>query len=310
MNLSRSPWRPTYQPSASPASIFGGPSRRGRGDRGWAAQARASRRWAIGGAACGALGALVAFAPAHWLAGAVAAASRQQVLLADARGTVWRGDAVLVLSAGTGGRDARALPGRIGWALRPAWPFAAVLALDHACCLNGTQQIRLQPGLGQVRVALAGPARPSVPADAGDWIGQWPAGWLVGLGTPWNTLRPGGALRLSARDLELGWAQGRFSMRGQAQLEVRDFSSRLSTLPRLGSYRITVSGDPGQAGTAAVALDTLDGALRLDGRGSWSASGLRLRGEASAAEGDPGALDNLLNIIGRRQGARSLLTIG
>jgi general secretion pathway protein N len=37
---------------------------------------------------------------------------------------------------------------------------------------------------------------------------------------------------------------------------------------------------------------------------------LRFRGEATAAEGDEGALDNLLNIIGRRQGARSVISIG
>jgi general secretion pathway protein N len=37
---------------------------------------------------------------------------------------------------------------------------------------------------------------------------------------------------------------------------------------------------------------------------------LRLRGEATATDADRQALNNLLNIIGRRQGARSLLTIG
>jgi general secretion pathway protein N len=156
-----------------------------------------------------------------------------------------------------------------------------------------------------VQVALQ-PGR----ADQGDWVGQWPAAWLVGLGTPWNTLRPGGALRLTTQALSLRWAQGRFAMTGSAGLELRDFSSRLSTLPRLGSYRLTLSGDPAQAGTAVVTLDTLDGALRLSGSGSWSQGGLRLRGEATTTDADRPALNNLLNIIGRRQGARSVLTIG
>ena len=57
-------------------------------------------------------------------------------------------------------------------------------------------------------------------------------------------------------------------------------------------------------------LSTLDGALLLSGQGSWSASGFRLRGEASAAEADQAALNNLLNIIGRRDGARSIISIG
>jgi general secretion pathway protein N len=50
--------------------------------------------------------------------------------------------------------------------------------------------------------------------------------------------------------------------------------------------------------------------LLLNGSGSWGAGGLRLRGEATAAEVDQPALANLLNIIGRRDGARSLISIG
>jgi len=37
---------------------------------------------------------------------------------------------------------------------------------------------------------------------------------------------------------------------------------------------------------------------------------LRFTGEASAAEGQEASFDNLLNILGRRQGARSLLSLG
>jgi general secretion pathway protein N len=302
MALHGTPWRPTYQPSA-PASVFGPAARKAAG-HGWVAQAQASRRWAVVGTVVGAAVALVAFAPAHWLAQAVATATQERVLLANAQGTVWSGDAVLVLSAGVGSRDARALPGRIRWTLRPTGT-AVRLALQHDCCLNGEQVLLVQPGFGQVQVSVQ-PGK----ADQGDWVGQWPAAWLVGLGTPWNTLRPGGALRLTTQALSLRWAQGRFAMAGSAGLELRDFSSRLTTLPRLGSYRITFSGDPAQAGTALVTLDTLDGALRLSGTGSWSQGGLRLRGEATATDADRPALNNLLNIIGRRQGARSLLTIG
>jgi general secretion pathway protein N len=37
---------------------------------------------------------------------------------------------------------------------------------------------------------------------------------------------------------------------------------------------------------------------------------VRFRGEAVAAPGDEPALNNLLNIIGRRNGARSVISIG
>ena len=67
-------------------------------------------------------------------------------------------------------------------------------------------------------------------------------------------------------------------------------------------------GAGGQA--AAVQLDTLDGALRLSGSGAWTGAGLRFRGAAQAAEGQAEALSNLLNIIGRREGALSVISIG
>jgi general secretion pathway protein N len=57
-------------------------------------------------------------------------------------------------------------------------------------------------------------------------------------------------------------------------------------------------------------LETLEGALRLQGSGQWAGPRVRFRGEASAAEGQEAALNNLLNIIGRRQGATSVISIG
>ena len=44
--------------------------------------------------------------------------------------------------------------------------------------------------------------------------------------------------------------------------------------------------------------------------GQWVGQRLRFAGEASATPEREGALSNLLNIIGRRNGARSLITLG
>ena len=274
---------------------------------GWAATQSRTRRWAVAGALTGALAALLLAAPARWLAAGLRAATDGRVQLADAQGTVWSGDAVLLLTAGAGSREARTLPGRLQWTLAPAgWSLGLRLGLRHEGSLNGEWAVRLQPGLGSLGVRVepgSGPAQR-------DWLGSWPAALLVGLGTPWNTLQPGGSLRLVTQDLSLDWVRGRVVINGRLDLELLDLSSRLSTLPRLGSYRLSIAGDPAQPGTARVDLSTLDGALLLSGSGSWSASGLRLRGEARAAEADQAALNNLLNIIGRRDGARSLLSIG
>ena len=79
----------------------------------------------------------------------------------------------------------------------------------------------------------------------------------------------------------------------------------------LGSYRFSVLADPAAAGVTQLKLITLDGALLLNGQGSLSGGGkARFLGAASAAPGREPALNNLLNIIGRRQGARSVISIG
>lgn len=268
----------------------------------WRRERHAGRRWAIAGALVGALLGGIAFAPAAWLAGSVERASGGRLLLADAQGSIWNGSAVAVLAGGNDSREARSLPGRLQWTLRPAG-LALALRLEHACCLNGRPVVTVKPGWGRVTTTLQ-------PAQG--WIGQWPAAWLSGLGTPWNTLQLGGTLRLSSPSgLSVQWVQGRWLIEGQAALELIDVASRIAALEPLGTYRFQVSGNPGNAGTARLELGTTEGALQLSGQGTLGAGGLNFRGEARAAtEADQPALNNLLNIIGRRDGARSVISIG
>ncbi len=131
----------------------------------WDKSRGAGVRWAAAGIVLGVLLGLVAFAPAAWLAGSVASATGQRVLLSDARGTVWNGSAVAVLTGGEGSRDASSLPGRLGWTLRPKG-LGLELQLRHACCLNGTVAVRVKPGFGRTEYMLVPP---------GGWVGQWPA---------------------------------------------------------------------------------------------------------------------------------------
>lgn len=266
----------------------------------WDKSRNAGRRWAIAGIVVGALVGLLAFAPASWLANMVSSLSQQHVLLSDARGTLWNGSAVVVLTGGVGSRDASALPGRAHWTLGFHKSGLEVRA-SQACCLNGQVALQITPGLGRVKLNL-------VPPSSGA-IGQWPSAWLTGLGTPWNTLQLQGSIRLSSSGLTLESVQGRWIVTGQAQLNLDHVSSRLSTLRPLGSYQLTLQG-ASEAGGSALALSTLSGALQLNGSGIWGANGMRFTGEASASEQDQAALQNLLNIIGRRDGARSVISIG
>ena len=269
-------------------------------EQAWGRSRAASKRWAVAGAVVGASIAAVAFAPAAWLVRAVASASGERLLLTDARGTVWSGSAVPVLTGGPGSRDATALPGRLAWTIGLAGAAFEVRA-TQACCLNGTVALRLAPGLSRWTATLVPPS---------SWIGQWPGAWLGGLGTPWNTLELGGTIRLLSPSFALEWVAGRWRVDGQADVELINASSRLSTLEALGSYRLRLIGDPANGGQPQLTLSTQSGALQLSGAGSWGPGGMRFRGEARADQGDEPALSNLLNIIGRRDGARSVISIG
>ena len=266
----------------------------------WDKSRGAARRWGIAGAALGLAIGLGAFAPAAWLATSVARATGDRLLLADARGTVWSGSAVPVLTGGPGSRDASALPGRIEWTLGLKG-LGLELRARQACCINDTTVLEIRPGFGRMTVTLLPPAS--------GWVGQWPSSWLGGLGTPFNTLQLGGAIRLTSPGLTLESVQGRWLLRGRADVEMLNASSRLSTLDTLGSYRLTLSGDLSGSATQ-LTLTTSEGALNLSGNGTVGAGGVRFRGEARAMGDQDAALSNLLNIIGRREGARSVISIG
>lgn len=251
-------------------------------------------RWAVAGALLGLLGGTLVFAPARWLAAAVEQASGQHVRLAGARGSVWNGSSQLVLSGGAGSDAGVALPGEVHWRIRPSW-LGLQLALRADCCLQQPVQLRATAsGLGHAHLRLA------------DSQSQWPAGLLSGLGTPWNTIQLQGQLEARTQGLELDWAAGQVRLSGQLQLDVLGVTSRLSTLSPMGSYRIALHG----GAAPSLHLTTLDGSLHLSGQGEWLGQRLRFRGIASAAPERVEALSNLLNIVGRRDGARSIITVG
>lgn len=250
--------------------------------------------WAWSGLALGWVFGLVAFAPARWVAATVQQASNQQVALVNARGTLWQGSAQLVFSGGAGSQDAVELPGLVHWTIKPHWHGLGI-RMSADCCTPKPLELTLAPaGWGITRLHVQ------------DGQSNWPAGLLAGLGTPWNTVQPLGQLQLSSQGMVLEWAQGRASLAGSVQLDATNISSRLSTLQPMGSYRMTLQG----GATTTLQLATLEGSLQLSGHGQWLGQSLRFEGEARAAVDRVDALTNLLNIIGRREGARSIIKVG
>ena len=292
------------------------------------------RKLAIAGAVLGLVVGSVATLPASLLANAVASATSDQFLLAEAEGTIWHGSAITVLTGGAGSHDASVLPTRLEWTLRPHWNGVSV-HLRQDCCLAHGMDLSLRRTLDAWQVNVIGPDERGKPvasavkitpgaggADAAALaaatpLGQWPMGWLEGRGFPWNTIHPGGVLTLTTHNLSFALKGGHWSTLGSAQAEVRQASSRLTTLDSLGTYRVLIQPDPStqlQPGEGAtrdlVWISTLDGALLIDGRGLIGATGVRIRAEAHAAPGSEAALNNLLNLIGRRNGASSAISIG
>lgn len=254
---------------------------------------RAPHAWAFAGAVLGLFISLILFAPASWLAHVVEQASKGQIQLQQTRGTLWNGSAQLVLTGGADSRDITTLPTRLNWTLRPGWR-GAQLALHSECCTAAPIRARLSAGFNSASIHI------------NDSQIDLPATLLAGLGTPWNTVALQGQLRMSTTGLNLQYQAGRTVNHGHTRLEALAVSSRLSPLKPLGSYRLDIEGGD----SSRLTLSTLQGDLQLTGQGQWIGSRLHFNGEASASPEREAALSNLLNILGQRQGARSIINIG
>jgi general secretion pathway protein N len=255
--------------------------------------------WAAAGGLLGAVVAAGVLAPAIWLAQAVNAASLGRVQLRQASGSLWNGSAQWVLTAGARASDIQALPGAVHWRLRPQWGTQGPglsLQVSADCCTSSPLSLQWLPGQGGGDITLA------------DGQSRWPAELLTGLGAPWNTLQAQGWIRVNSQQAQLHSSPQGWRMGGQLRLQALDVSVRLSTLRPLGSYQLDVQG----GARTTLSLTTLNGRLQLSGQGHWQGQGqgLVFSGEASAEPEHEAALNNLLNLMGQRQGSRSSFKIG
>lgn len=254
-------------------------------------------RWAVLGSLLGLLAATLVFAPAVWLGAALALASEDRVILNQPSGTVWDGSGQLVLSGGGGSRDATTLPGRIHWQIKPTFTFKFRTLVDADCCTPQSINVLITPRLA----GFTAEVQPS--------LSIWPATLLTGLGAPFNTIDLQAALKLNTQLLTIEWIDKKLKLEGKASLDVLDASTRLSTLRPVGSYRLSFQGNQ-DSSVPSLNLETLSGSLLLSGSGQLTGNRWRFNGEASAAPGFEAALNNFLDILGRRVGPRSIITLG
>lgn len=246
--------------------------------------------WALAGALLGALAALVYFAPAAWLASAIERGTAGKVILAEPQGRVWQGSARLLLVPG--GQEAVLLPERVRWTAQ-LQGLGLALAMLPECCASRPMEVLVQPGLRQHQATIRN-------LDM-----RLPAGLLEGLGAPFNTVGFAGQVQLFAPQLQLQQSTQGQTMQGDLRVDLVNLSSRLSSLPQLGSYRLEVQG----GAVPQVQLTTTEGALQMTGQGQWSRGRFSFSGEAQAAPGYEDSLANILNVIGRRQGAVSRIQL-
>jgi len=247
-------------------------------------------------ALAGALLVVITQAPAALLAGALHSWSGAHVELDDPTGTLWDGQAELILASGDPESSFRTkLPGRISWHINP-WRLLVGtfdLTLSNAAVLDAPLELRVDRDVNAT-------------IDANRL--RLPAGLLVGLGAPWNTIRPGGELLLQWDTLHLHSGD----LSGHLSLEWADASSALSPILPFGHYRLQANGI---FTGALLQLDTISGPMEMIGSGTiGDGRRLRFQGIARVQPGtDPAVatqLSGLITLLGRRQGEEAILKFG
>ena len=204
------------------------------------------KRWSLLAIGLGAYAlALVATAPATLVDAGLQRASHGRLRLAEAQGTLW---------SGSGQIEIRDTGGRTGVAKNLAWRVVPESLLrGHLVCEVGLEQAtrRFPVTISLSRIELAN-ADISLPAA------------VLGLGVP--KLAPlglTGDVLIHVASLSIA----RDGMEGNATLQWRAAGSALTPVSPLGDYELRLEWE-GPAVRAT--LHTLQGPLRLDGKGSWT----------------------------------------
>jgi general secretion pathway protein N len=246
---------------------------------------------------------LLATAPATLVDWGLSQATGGRVRLADASGSIWSGQGRVVLvdiatEAERGNRGTRRGATSLAGVVIPGtirWHISALPLLVGRLQANASHESMATP------VTLTGTTA-RLQGTGGSL--QLPNVNLARLGSPWTTVRPTASLGVTWQPFVL--EHGRFI--GQATLELRDVASALTPVRPLGAYRISIDGT---GASSRIEMSSIEGPLRLSGDGTWTPrAGLRFTAYAQADEPERQRLQSLLGLLGRREGARTMIKIG
>lgn len=224
---------------------------------------------------------LVVTLPAAWLASGVARATQGVVTLSAPLGSIWSGEAGVIL------HRAPEPPQRLGqlkWGINPLWLLTARLGVGARLDVpaGGEARLRARVGFGS--------------ATLRDINARLPAQQLALWYAPLALASPTGQVEIKSAGLDIDAE----SLRGTAELTWQDAGVSLTSVKPLGNYRLTLTG---QGPDATFKLDTTDGVLELTGQGSLQIKTGRLNATGFAtAKSRKDELDTLLQLIGPDQG--------
>ncbi|SAI39572.1 general secretion pathway protein N [Bordetella ansorpii] len=215
-----------------------------------------------------ALAAALTVLPARWLLWLMP--SDAPITVVEASGTLWSGTAWIALGSP---QSRRMLTEPVQW----RWNGASV-DVRHPY-LRGP--VKLSFGLGGVSVSAQ--------------QATLPAAVLAGMGTPWNTMSPGGQIDVQWRAFTPGTlAQGTL-----ADIYWRNASAAMAPIAPIGDYHVRLEGS---GRNIKITLSTDKGALQLTGQGEWTGRRLNFQGRAKASDKasdtEQAALTGLLTAIG------------
>ena len=235
-------------------------------------------------------------APATWMDELAARVTQDRLRLAQASGTLWQGQAfVLVKLQNSAKEDMSAsknsglvLPEPLQWRINPFALLAGGPALELS--MQGLDR--------PLRIAWR------------DQVLQVPAGQLdfprldfAALGSPWNSLQPSARLQLRWSELLISAdGQKQQSSIGRVNLGISDLAARISPVQPLGSYEWQVEFGQGKRWE----LRTLEGVLDLRAMPD-PGRGIRIEARPKAAEEN--RLRPLLSLMGTREADATVMRL-
>ena len=228
---------------------------------------------------------LVVLIPASVVAERVTAATRGQVAVADAGGTLWNGSARVRVTAAGGWLDLD----NVEWHFRPTMLLFGRLAVDATANAPGID-------------AKASIARSFATWEVDNAAILASVGSVATLAPVAARWRPEGRLVVDVPS----WQWNSSGVRGEARLDWEKAAVSLSEVKPLGTYRVRAVGD-GSA-IARLTATSRDGPLQVSGNGTAGPAEIRFSGEARADPALAKALEPLLDLMGPRKpdGSRAL----